>query len=155
MAIDIDSSKIKWEIKDFVVDEKYKKYLAFGTSNASTTPMRWVQNIETKSIYLLARHFCWRIDLKMQCATLISDFLDMDITNRWNIKEATLHNNKLYFIGSQGFEFYPNIIGVYDIDQRQVIDYAKIENGYFRNSPQIINNEITVQDSNGKLHLYS
>ena len=155
ICIDIKTKEIKWCIEDFVIPGEYKKYLSFGESILSRTPMKWHHIKKENCLYLLARHFCWRIDLNEQKISLVANFLDAPLLERWNFTKTKLFGDQIFFAGAKGVSSTPNKIGVFDIRARQILWTDEVNKGYFKDAPDLMNAHYLVAlDSNNMLHIY-
>ena len=155
VCFNINSGKILWEISNFVSNEEYAKFLSYGASNSSRTPMKWLKDERNNRLLLLARHFYWSVDLLSREVRLESDFLDSMVLNRWNIQRTSLVGNEILFIGTQGFQTSPNRIGIYDVKRKEVIWQYQLKSGYLREAPRFINGCLVVLDNNSNLHIFT
>lgn len=155
ICLNIESGDILWEIPDFVSNIEHEKFLSYGVSSSSRTPMNWLIDEKNNRLLLLARHFCWSIDLLLQQVNLETSFLDSIPLDRWNIQRANLFENEILFTGAKGFQSSPNRIGIYDINERKIVWDYELESGYFRAAPETAGNYMAVSDSNGYLHVFA
>jgi len=153
--IDIQTGEILWEIQDFISHPDNKKYLSFGSSPVSSTPMEWLIDEENDRCILLSRHFCWHLDLTNKNCSLEKSFLNQDVVNQWNFQKTLLNKNRILFSGAKGFASQADTIGIYNIDSKSIDWEYKLEEGYFLDAPKSFNNLLVVADSNNYLHVLS
>ena len=155
ICIDLNSGKKLWEISDFISNAEQTKYLSYGVSPSSRTPMKWMKDEKNNKLHLLARHFYWNLDIMSRKVSMVSDFLDSTLMNRWSIQNTNLVGNEILFTGTQGFQSTPNRIGAYDIDSKSIVWEYELKSGYFRGAPELIDGHLVVSDSNSILHVFT
>lgn len=123
--------------------------------------------LSIKNIYLdnsdlkikcLANRFYFEVDLRLESALIKKDFGNSK--QSWRITNSTFHENKLYFIGDKNSDGVNRSIGVFDIDQLEVVweNNNLLEQRkylFFTSPPQVSNSNLYVIDSENNLYEFT
>lgn len=152
VAVNLTNGEVLWEIKDFVRDNSINKFLLFDRGNR--TPMFWHLKKEKNVMFLLARFFLWKLDLKTNEVELKKSYLGQSSKERWNFTRTTISKDGIYFAGTKGFGFASNYIGFFDFNKNDVTWEYSLDQGYFKESPRLMNGYLYALDSLNKLSVF-
>jgi hypothetical protein len=113
-------------------------------------------NTSLNKLIILAPAFLYHFDLKLKTLSVIKDYLNVEISEKWNFKSATFVDDLIYFTGDYGQQYVvATRVGVLNSQTGEVLWQTQLEKtGGLNTAPQVAGDKLYVLSQKNVLYIF-
>lgn len=113
-------------------------------------------NTSLNKLIILAPAFLYHFDLKLKNLSVIKDYLNVEISEKWNFKSATFVDDLIYFTGDYGQQYVvATRVGVLNSQTGEVLWQTQLEKtGGLNTAPQVAGDKLYVLSQKNVLYIF-